>query len=291
MTETTTAPGPDQGFPYGVGRSSGPDAPIEYSRYDVASALAVLERSQEAEEPQEIVSLSDEQLLGLDGHLRTQPVALPWAEEHEEQRALLATAGVRSLLAAGTVAVGEDERTGERRWLVEPAIDGVLVLRRTARLIASAETQVRSEEAGLQTHRLYYFVHPEGVLEEEVTGSGLHHFRSLRQEAVPARIAHLVDQDQVASGPTEPVVLQDADLREGASMAQRLADARAITILSSLSTRSDAVKQLMLYATSSELLAQQVDDPEAEAPEITVKGLSREELLGLAAWLVEAEEG
>ena len=291
MTETTTAPDDQQEFPYGVGRSSAPDAPIEYTRYDVASALAVLQRSQDSEDPQDLVSLSDEQVLGLDGHLRTQPVALPWAEEHEEQRALLATAGVRSLLAAGSVAVGEDEETGERRWIVDPAIDGVLVLRRTARLIASAECQVRSEDAGVQTHRLYYFVHPEGVLEEEVTTSGLHHFRALRQEAVAARVAHLVDMDQVASAATDAVVLTEADLREGAPMAERLADARAITILSSLSTRSDAVKQLMLYATSTEVLAQQADDPDAEVPEISVKGISREELLAVAGWVVEVEEG
>ena len=84
MTETTTGTEAREEFPYGVGRAETADGPIEYTRYDAACALAVLERSKDAAEPTEIIILSDEQLLGVEGHLRTQPVALPWAEEHPD---------------------------------------------------------------------------------------------------------------------------------------------------------------------------------------------------------------
>ncbi|MGY5765224.1 hypothetical protein ACXET9_08485 [Brachybacterium sp. DNPG3] len=316
MTETASAPEPNGAFPYGVGRAAGPDAPIEHTPYDAASALAVLERAADADPAdgagpveaaadsadggspadgagpaEEIITLTDEQLLGVEGHRRPQPVALPWATAQEETgagaRELLAAAGLRSLMAADLVVAGQDRETGERRWLVDPAVNGCLVLRRTARVIASAERQVRSE-AGVQEHRLYYYVHPEGVLEEEVTASGMHIFRSLRRSAVPGRLALLIDQDRVAADDgSAPLEVSAEDLAAGGPVAARLADARAITVVSSLGTRTDEVKQLIMYATTTELLAQQTEEGADGEAEVTLKSISRTELLDLGAWFVD----
>lgn len=297
MTETQPGTEAREEFPYGVGRAESADGPIEYTRYDAASALAVLARSHDGDEPAEIVILSDEQLLGVEGHRRTQPVALPWAEEHPEVREVIAAVGVRSLMASGLVTIGEDQETGERRWLVDPSVNGSLVLRRTADLIASGERQVRSEQ-GLQTARIYWYVHPEGVLEEEVTPSGMHVFRAAQPAMLPERMVLLIDQDAVASAAGDPVTVTDEDLQEGGEYARRLADARAVTIVSSLDTRSEAVKQLIMYASTDEVLVQQTeenpsDDPAVDASEleISLKAVDREELLELAAWFFVREEG
>lgn len=289
---TDSLPGDDapEEFPYGVGRSESADGPIEYTRYDAASALAVLKRSHDAEAPTEIAILSDEQLLGVEGHLRSQPTALPWAEDRTDSRAVIAAVGLRSLMASGMVTMGQDQDSGERRWLVDPGINGCIVLRRTADLIGSAERQVRSA-IGPQTHRIYFYVHPEGVLEEEVTPSGMHIFRAAQPEMLPERMLRLIDQDEVASTSSEPETVTDEDLQEGGAYAARLADARAITIVSSLDTRSEAVKQLTVYATTEEVLVQQIDDIDSDAPEVSLKAVDREELLGLAAWFLAPEEG
>ncbi|GAA1733056.1 hypothetical protein [Brachybacterium phenoliresistens] len=289
MTETATPAPASPEFPYGVGRSEDADAPIAYTTYDAACALALLQRIEDGDEPQDIITLSDEQIVGVDGHLRRQLTALPWLELHEQDRAVAATAGLRSLLASGQVALGQDLDTGERRWLVDPAINGCSVLRRTADVLCSAERQVQGE-AGPQTHRLYYYVHREGILEEEVTASGMHVFRVLRPEAVPARMITLVDQDAAAGESGEPTLLEEGDLAPGGRFAQRLADARAITILSALDTRTDDVKQLTVYATTTEVLAQQAEDLESETPRLTLKPVSREELTDLAAWFVRRDE-
>lgn len=298
MTQTPNGTDGREEFPYGVGRAETADGPIEFTPYDAASALAVLERSGDGDEPTEIIILSDEQLLGVEGHLRTQPVALPWAEGHPESRQVLAAAGVRSLMASGQVTISQDEESGERRWLVDPSVNGCIVLRRTADLIGSAERQVRSE-IGVQTHRIYYYVHPEGVLEEEVTPSGMHVFRSAQPEMLPERMLRLIDQDEVASTSQEPVTATEADLREGGSLAERLADARAITVVSSLDTRSEAVKQLIMYAGTEEVLVQQTEEPEefeeaedadAAQPVISFKAVDRSELLELAGWFLATDE-
>lgn len=289
MTETTTGTEVPEDFPHGVGRSDSGGGAIEYTRHDVASARAVLERSEEGEGPTEIVRLSDEQVLGLEGHLRTQPVVLPWTSKHPGSREVLAAAGVRSLIAAGKVALGQDEESDESRWLVDPAINGCLVLRRTAEVLVSAERQV-NPPAEARSPRIYCYVHPEGVLEEEVTPAGMHIFRVGSPEMLAARIALLSDQDGLASTSGDRQELHEGDLEAGGPLAERLAEARTLTVVSSLDTRSEAVAQMVVYATTEGVLVQQPEEVDGEELAFTLKAVDPAELLELAEGFLVREE-
>ncbi|UEJ83850.1 hypothetical protein Bra3105_05925 [Brachybacterium halotolerans subsp. kimchii] len=309
MTSSTSAPAdPSADVPFGVGTARTPDGPIDFTEFDVASALAVLRRRGQSDGPVEILTLSDEQIIGLDGAGRSQLTELPWVQDHASDRELLAAAGLRSLLATGAVSLSpvhgaegadgaggtDDAQQGDAepaalRWVVDPAIDGCLVLRRTADVLCGVERQVRGDD-GLQTHRLYHYVHTEGVLEEEVTASGMHVFRSLSVADVPARIVHLADPDHAARTASEPEVLPLSELDDAGQLSQQLADARAISLLTSLDTTTDAVKQLTLYATPDAVLLMETGDPESEDPEVMVRAVDAAQLSALAAWFIGGEE-
>lgn len=276
-------------FPYGVGRITGADGHVEYSTYDVGSALAILEAGTEQGDPFDVVRLTDEQIIGLDGFRRAQVTATPWVGQEEKLRPVLAAAGLRSLIASDMVTIAVDEESGATRWLVDPQINGCLVLRRTADVMCSAERQVNGE-TGEQIHRFYYYVHAEGVLEEEVSASGMHYFRSMPAEAVPARIALFVDQNQAASEGGEEHAVDPSTLTEDSELAQRLADARAVTILSALHADTESVKQMIMYATTTELFLLEPSEAEGDdAGQTVVRTIDSEQLLSVAAWLIERD--
>lgn len=205
-------------------------------REDVEAAAAVLRGAGDGE-PGLLLTLTDEQIAGLDGTGRAQFVAEPWLAEHapaerSEQRELVARAGVRALLAAERIYEVIDPATGRPRLQAEPAIAGCLLLRRTAATFTTAERTVQSDH-GPEVHRLHHYVHPDGVLEEEVTPSGLHRFTPLREEQAAARLAVVLDREGAAGrgggagAPEDQVLVRESELAGGHPLAARLAAARA----------------------------------------------------------------
>ena len=288
MSETAAQPSattPD--FPAGIGHADGPDEPIRYTEYDVASALAVLRRADEGE-PETLLSLTDEQIAGADGYLRRQLAALPWLHEQPDQLPFAAGVGLRTLIAACQVAPVTVEGSDEVVWTAVPELDGCLVLRRTADLFASVERTVQGAH-GRQVHRLYYYVHEEGVLEEEVSASGIHHFTPLRREQVPARMLTLIDQDQVVSDSGDPVTVRASALTAGHEFAPRIADARAVSVLTSVRTGSDEARQVSIYASTSEVIAMEATDAESEDPEVRLRAVDAEELQELVCLFIGLE--
>lgn len=288
LSPSAEASGPEliPDLPAGIGSSAGPQSPVRYTQRDVTAALAILERAPDAE-PAPLLTLTDEQLLGLDGYARQQFTALPWLEDHPEQQRFAASVGLRTLIAAEQVGLVADEETGRRQWAATGDLGGILVLRRTAAVFLTVERTVQTA-AGPQSHRLHYYVRSEGVLEEEVTAFGVHHFTALTREQVPARASVLLDQAGVAAAASaagEAVTVQAAALAEG-GWVQRLADTRALSVLTAVRTSDDTVRQVSVYATGSEVLTMEAVAPGAENPSLRLQPVDNAALRDVVAELI-----
>ena len=282
------------------------DAAPAYTAGSLDSAAQVLQQA-DGSTPAPVLSLTDEQLAGMDGDRADQLTALPWLAENTEdiegdtatgRRAFAAGVGLRSLVASGLVRIVADpagtdgDGTGSR-WQAVPVLDGCLVLRRAANMVTSVERTMNTP-SGPQVNRLYYYTHPSGVLEEEVTASGIHHFTPLRPEQAPERISALVDPAGVAgstAGRSEDLAVLKgsdggADPRGSTSAAQDLADRLAGTLAMSVVTVVRAgdggVEQRSLAATATELLLIEGADAQVRARVLDAEAL-RELAVGLVA--------
>ncbi|MFC7374900.1 MULTISPECIES: hypothetical protein [unclassified Brachybacterium] len=251
---------------------------------DSSAAHHVLDQA-DGGEPRRLLSLSDEQLAGLDGHQQPQFTAMPWLDQRPDQAAVAADVGLRSLIADGRVSAARDGATGRLRWVAGTELRGCQLLRRTAARFATAERTVQSESGPLVS-RAYYYVHETGVLEEEVTPSGIHHFTPLRVEQVPARIATLIDPNSVAGQGGAPVTVRRTELASGHPLAARLADTRAQSVLTTVHADDDSVQQVSVYVTGSEVLTMEALDPAAEDPPLEFRPVDAGDLVALAAAVV-----
>ena len=150
------------------------DAAPAYTAGSLDSAAQVLQRA-DGSTPAPVLSLTDEQLAGMDGDRAGQLTALPWLAENTEdiegdtttgRRAFAAGVGLRSLVASGLVRIVADpigtdgDGTGSR-WQAAPVLDGCLVLRRAANMVTSVERTMNTP-SGPQVNRLYYYTIPAG---------------------------------------------------------------------------------------------------------------------------------
>lgn len=277
-------PGAVPDLPAGIGADD-PDAPVPYAVEDVAAAQDVLARAADGP-PELLIALTDEQIAALDGHARRQFTAMPWLEEHPEQRRLAAGVALRALMAAGRVSPLAHEAGRPARWRAAPEIAGCLVLRRTAPVFTTAERTVQGP-GGPEVHRLHYYAHADGVLEEEVTAHGMHRFTPLLPAQVTARLQAFVDPAGAAAGGGGPVRVRASELA-GSPLAPRLAATRALTGLTIVTTADGAVRQASVYATAEEVLVMEALDPAAEDPQLEFRSVDGADLRALAAVLTGA---
>lgn len=284
------SPGEVPDLPAGIGGLD-PETPLQYTREDLDAATALLERAGTGragtENPELIVSLTDEQIAALDGYARRQFIAAPWLEQHPQQRRFAAGVALRGLIAAEQVRRRTDEATGAQHWRAVPEISGCLVLRRTAQQFTTAERTVQTAQ-GPQVHRLHYFAHPGGVLEEEVTAAGIHRFTALAPVQASARLAAFLDPLGVPTRAGEPVRVRTSAL-PAHPLAEHLAATRALSVLTRVRTADGEVQQLSAYATAEGVLTMEALDPGTEDPELEIRGVDAAELHALASVLVSAE--
>lgn len=285
VTSDPSAPGAVPDLPGGLGEGD-PDAPVAYTAQDVSAAAAVLARAAGGE-PELLIALTDEQIAALDGYARRQFTATPWLDEHPQQRRFAAGVGLRALVAAGLVSAVAEPGTGRQQWQADPELSGCLVLRRTARLFTTAERTVQRPQ-GPEVHRLHYYAHPDGVLEEEVTALGVHRFTPLRPEQVNARLLAFVDPAGVATGGGEPIRVHTSQLATS-PLAGRLAATRALTVFTIVTTADGGVRQASVYATGEEVLVMEALDPGAQDPQLEFRSVDTAELHALATVLVGAQ--
>ncbi|WP_323959955.1 hypothetical protein GC088_00405 [Arthrobacter sp. JZ12] len=217
--------------------------PIEWTKRDLESARKVLAMS--FEESEELPTLTDEEIVALDGIERDQLVALPFLEKHEEQKYLAATVALRSLMSKGiafpVVEKGYNEPT---RLNATERVTGIMTLRRTASRIITGQ---RTSQVG--RHWLFAYVHDDIVLEEEVNDGGIHGFVVYPASRLAERLAILADPEQVAAEDSDSVELAQNEFEENG--APLLGDSRAVTVYTGASGGPETFTNLTVYAAPS----------------------------------------
>lgn len=218
--------------------SQTPSDTPRFSAEDIEIATALLR--QPLQEPvTEIVSLTDEELMALDGIEHDPLTPTPWMTRSavdDDARALATAAAMRSMIARGIVtsSVVLDPRRYEEgshepaRMVAAPALHGTVVLRRTSDAVLIAE---RRTERGT-AYSYFYLFHLDGavrVLWEAFDAAGFHLFFLLDGATLPDQFIAFID-------PISTVGETDGGIEEVRSAAfptspaaARLAEARAVT--------------------------------------------------------------
>lgn len=262
---------------------------------DVKVAMSVL-MSKGDSEVAELVSLTDEELIALEGIQHDQILPLPWADDNassDEHRALVAATAMRSFAARGliTTSTVRDPRAypeGSQEpatWEVVPELRAVPVLRRTANRVLLME---RMTTQGASTSALYVFDldGEQKCLWEVFDHVGIHLFF-----IVPAQLAAeqlVAFADPLGAGDasdTPPVVIEESALA-GSETGQRLASARAVTSLLLVDQEIDEPRTAKIFALEDHLeLMEPVD--QSAVSSVRVGGISRTAAVDVIGALAE----
>lgn len=245
---------------------------MKWTERDVKCAASVLGTA--SAEGTALPTLTDEEIVGLDGVQHEQIVALPWLSAQETSKEQLCAVALRGLLAKELVypVIFEGETEPSRLHAVEE-ITGALTLRRSGDTVVSVERTVSTGRRWL-----YAYVHVEGVLLEEVDEGGLHGFTVITRDQLPARLAGFVDPEQSAAADTPATSYSEADFEAQAPMI--LADARAASNVVAYSTGSEDFPTVTVYTGESRVhvLTPRVAD---NAVTLELQETSRATLLGI----------
>lgn len=219
--------------------------PIEWTDRDIASAKALLARDDD--EDNTLPTLTDEEIVALDGTGRDQLVALPFLEEHQDQIQLAGNVALRSLLVKGLaypeVVEGESEPT---KLNASEDITGIITLRRTGERLVAAE-----RTTGNGKNWLYGYVHGDVVLEEEVNDVGIHAFSVYPTSELAGRLAMLADPADQTTQDGDAVELNQEQFEAQAE--ELLGDTRAITVVTGVGQESESVANTTFYASTEKV--------------------------------------
>ena len=245
---------------------------MKWTERDVQCAAKVLESA--TADGAVLPTLTDEEVVALDGVQHDQVVALPWLSAQPTEKAVLCAVALRGLLAKELVypVIFEGETEPSRLHAVEE-ITGALTLRRSGDTVVSVERTVSTGRRWL-----YAYVHVEGVLLEEVDEAGLHGFTVITRDQLPGRLAGFVDPEQSAAADTPATAYSEADFEAQAPMI--LADARAASNVVAYSTGSEDFPTITVYTGESRVhvLTPRVAD---NAVTLELQETSRATLLGI----------
>lgn len=272
-----------------------PSAAPRYSPEDIEIATELL--MQPLEEPvTEIVSLTDEELMALDGIEHDSLTPTPWvtgSAPGADARALVTAAAMRSMMSRGIVTSSTvlDPRRYEEgsqepaRMVAVPALQGTVVLRRTSDAVLIAE---RKTERGT-AYSYFYLFHVEGgarVLWEAFDTAGFHVFFLLDGATLPEQLLAFVD-------PVSGVGASDGEIDEvpsaafaSSAAAARLAEARAVTTVLVLDREDTAGPTAFTLFSTPDALELMETDGEGEAAVQRVGAISTATLTALVEDLI-----
>lgn len=255
-------------------------APSPEDRRQICAAL-VLDRV--ADGPSALGVFTDEELTALDGLALEQLVPMPWMADSAEtvDARTAASIALRGLIARRLVLpaelladtwedLGDDPR---RLYAVDP-LEGLLTLRRGFTALLTYQRMVSE-----QIHTVVqYLFEQDGILEEEITSDGYHHFFVLDRATAAEHALALIDQDSVARADGEILTVRMSGIEADPEARSLIGDTRALTV-ASLVTRDGAAEQLTFYATSDRVAvsrstadptgAEQVEDPVLDFVEVS----------------------
>lgn len=241
-----------------------------FSRDDLDTAIAVLGQGDEDAEPRELFSLSDEELLAVDGVQHPQMTELPWVEANadaQDLRELAAAVAMRSLLARGLVTTSADADPaaygpGSRTPLsfdAVPELRGVAVLRR----IPEAFVLIRRKTSAGDATSYFYLFQVQGrtrVLWESYDSSGMHVFHLVPAGLLAGQVRAFLDPVAgigEADGETEEVAVEGF---EQSAPAQALADARAVSSVVVVSMADGSTEGFTTFAMTDHLVLMESDE-------------------------------
>ncbi|WP_426997682.1 hypothetical protein [Pseudarthrobacter sp. N5] len=216
---------------------------MKWTERDVQAAATVLGLATAQGTP--LPTLTDEEVVALDGVQHEQVVALPWLSVQDAGKDIMCAVALRGLLAKELVypVVFEGETEPSRLHATEE-ITGALTLRRSGDTVVSVERTVSTGKRWL-----YAYVHVEGVLLEEVDDGGLHGFTVITRGQLSNRLADFVDPEQSAVRDTEVTAFTEAGFESHAASA--LADTRAASNVVAFSTGSEDFPTVTVYTGPS----------------------------------------
>lgn len=217
---------------------------VRFDDADLDAARATMARAVDGAATH-VVTLTDEQVMILDGLDREQIVPLPWLDEQAgADRALVGKVALRALLSQGVVVPGPGRDGEEVSLEAVPDITGPMLLRRTAQAILSAERVTSIDRSWVVC-----YVHDEtGVLEEEVSTSGHHRFSVYPLAYLGERLATYLDPIAAAERDGEPRHLTTAELEEHGPTMPELAEARAVTTVSAVRSGAPELVNVTMYS-------------------------------------------
>lgn len=235
-----------------------PTPEITFTRQDGDAALAVLASVNDP--GYALPTLTDEEIVALDGINHKQAVALPWLDTHRDQLELACNVALRTLLSKGLVfpVSINDETVPSRLGAVEP-IRGVMALRRLSQRVIIAElTKAENEKVWL-----YTYIHDETALQELVDSSGIHAFSICRTVDAAGTIMDLANAAGVDTpdGPAETLTSAQFE----AKAAREFADVRGVTIVTAISSEQEVADLYTLYTSSDALYGMEASEEDGEA--------------------------
>jgi hypothetical protein len=216
--------------------------PLNFSTRDVEAAQAVLLRAT-AGEATSVVTLTDEEIVILDGLATPQIVATPWAEANSGVAPeLFGQVALRALLARGDVLPATQTGSADLAIVASDEITGCLVLRRTAEAIVSVERQT-----SLGNEWLYYYRHEDRVLEERVDADGFHFMTVLVAEDVGVRVESFVNPTQVRTTPDFERLVTRGDAEAQIAQIPEIAQSLAVSEMAAIRAGSEVMTVVTVY--------------------------------------------
>ncbi len=214
---------------------------IDWTPRDIECAQAVLTGSAPADGP--LPTLTDEEIVALDGVDRSQLVPLPFLDKNDGDKRLMATVALRGLLAKQIAYPMVREGQPPTGLGAVAEVTGILTLRRTGQRIVSGE---RRSAAG--THWLFGYLHGDQVLEEQISDAGVHAFEVYPAAQLVERLGVLADPQGAAAEDGAPDVLAQARFEQDAPTI--FAGALAVTTVVAGGVESDSQAVLTVYASA-----------------------------------------
>jgi hypothetical protein len=206
-----------------------------------------------------VIALTDEELTVLDGPQTDQVAPRPWYEQQDEQtRQVACVVALRGLAARGIALPSQVARNGDVTVALPDDVHAALAMRRAASVIVVAHQRV---ETGMQA-RVLYGQGPRLVLEEHVSGGGLHTFSVVPLGDAVDDLVTLVDPQGAAGEADAPRrALTLSELAAGQDGLGELGDTRCVTVLGrvALGRQGEPVEQrVSVYALADRV---EVADP------------------------------
>ncbi|MGG5174759.1 hypothetical protein ACQQCD_07025 [Pseudarthrobacter sp. J1763] len=219
---------------------------INFTRDEGEAGLAVLASLGDAN--YQLPTLTDEEIVALDGIANEQAVTLPWLDQYPEQRELLCNVALRTLLTKGLAfpVIPEGESQATKLGAIEP-ITGVMFLRRMSQRIVITElTKGEGEKVWL-----YSYVHGDVVLQELVDSVGSHSFSVVSLQDTATVIMELANAAGIESsdGPVEVLTPEEFEVKA----AQSLSDVLGVTIITAIGAGDEQSSHYTLYTSANTL--------------------------------------